>query len=110
MTKALIEKQQDGTIKVTITLPKEDIAKTRTEVVEGIAKQANLPGFRKGKAPAKLVEENVNEDNVREEILKKLVPQAYTKVISENNIKPIMNPKLHVEKIEDGNDWVFHAF
>ncbi len=110
MTKPVIEKQQDGTIKITITLPKEDVAKARIEVVGQIAKNANLPGFRKGKAPQKMVEENVNEDQVREEILKKLIPPAYTATIQEQNIKPIMNPKLHVEKIEDGADWVFEAF
>lgn len=110
MAKPVIEKQQDGTIKIAITLPSGDIAKARKEVVEQLAKNANLPGFRKGKAPAKLVEENLNEDQVREEILKKLIPQAYTEAVQEQKIKPIMNPKLHVEKIEEGKDWVFHAF
>lgn len=110
MTKALIEKQQDGTIKLTITLQAETIAKARTEVIAEIAQKANLPGFRKGKAPNDLVEKNINEDQIREEILKKLVPQAYTEAVQENKIKPIMNPKLHVEKIENGTDWVFHAF
>ncbi|HSA84187.1 MAG TPA: trigger factor [Patescibacteria group bacterium] len=110
MTKPIIERQQDGTIKVTITLPKEDVAKVRVEVVGHLAQHANLPGFRKGKAPSKLVEGNLNPDQVREEILKKLIPQAYTKAIQDENIKPIMNPKLHVEKIEEGEDWVFHAF
>lgn len=110
MTKPIIEKQQDGTIKIAITLPAQAIAKARTQVVESLAKNANLPGFRKGKAPAKLVEENLNEDQVREEILKKLIPQAYTEAVQEQKIKPIMNPKLHVEKIEEGKDWEFHAF
>lgn len=110
MTKPVIEKQQDGTIKFTITLPAKAIEKARGEVVEQLAKTANLPGFRKGKAPAKLVEENLNQDQVREEILKKLIPQAYTEAVQEQKIKPIMNPKLHVDKIEEGKDWVFHAF
>ena len=110
MNKPLIEKQQDGTIKVTITLPKADITKARTEVIESLAKSANLPGFRKGKAPKKLVEDKINEDQVREEILKKLIPPAYTKAIQDEKIKPIMNPKLHVEKIDEGEDWLFHAF
>lgn len=108
--KPIIEKQKDGTIKITITLPKEDVAKARTEAVAHLAKHANLPGFRKGKAPSKLVEGNLNPDQVREEVLKQLIPAAYTKAVQEEKIKPIMNPKLHVEKIGDGEDWVFHAF
>ena len=110
MTKTLIEKQQDGTIKLTLTLAKTDVVKARGEVVEQLAQNANLPGFRKGKAPAKMIEDQLNPDQVREEILKKLIPPAYTKAVQEQNIKPIMNPKLHVEKIDDDADWTFHAF
>ncbi|HZE87176.1 MAG TPA: trigger factor [Methylomirabilota bacterium] len=110
MTKSILERQKDGTIKVTITLPHAEVATTRTEVVNQLAQQANIPGFRKGKAPEKLVEGKLNEEQVREEILKKLIPQAYTTAVQEHNLKPIMNPKLHVEKIEEGTDWVFHAF
>lgn len=110
MTKATFEKQKDGTLRVTITLPQADVTKARTEVVEQLAKNANIPGFRKGKAPEKLVEDRLNEEQVREEILKKLIPPAYTLAVQELNLKPIMNPKLHVEKIEDGADWVFNAY
>lgn len=108
--KSLIEKQKDGTIKLTITLAAAAVAAARVEVVEQLSKSANLPGFRKGKAPQNLVEKNLNEDVVREEILKKLIPQAYTEAVQEQKIKPIMNPKLHVEKIDEGSDWVFEAF
>src|SRR4051812_32664771 len=100
-----IERQQDGTIKITIALPKEEVVKARAGVIEQLAKTANLPGFRKGKAPAKMVKRNINEDQVRKKILKKLIPPAYTKAIEENKIRPIMNPKLHVEKIDEGADW-----
>jgi len=110
MNKSILDKQTNGTIKVTVTLPKEAIEKTRKEVLEQLAKTANIAGFRKGKAPQNLVEEKVNEEQVREEILKKLIPQAYTAAIQEHNLQPIMNPKLHVEEIETGADWVFSAF
>lgn len=110
MTKPIIERQENGNIKVTITLPKADVEKTKAEVVEQLSKTANVAGFRKGKAPSNLVAGKLNEEQVREEILKKLIPPAYTQAVQENNIKPIMNPKLHVEKIDDGEDWVFDAF
>jgi FKBP-type peptidyl-prolyl cis-trans isomerase (trigger factor) len=110
MTKPIVEKQENGTIKITISLPQEAVTKARKEVVAALAQQANLPGFRKGKAPAGMVEGNLNEDVVREEILKKLIPQAYSTAVQEANLKPIMNPKLHVEKIDEKEDWVFHAF
>lgn len=109
MSKTLIEKQTDGTIKFTITIPQASVAKTQEEVLGEMAKDAEVAGFRKGKAPQKLVEEKLNPDHVRENILKKLLPQAYMEAVEEHKIQPIMNPKLHVEKIEEGQDWVITA-
>lgn len=110
MTKPHIEKQQDGTIKISITLSKEDVAKAKEEVIAKLAQNADIPGFRKGKAPTNIVADKLNQDQVREEILKKLVPQTYMQAVQENKLKPIMNPKLHVEKLQEGEDWLFHAF
>lgn len=104
-----LERQQDGTIKLNITIPKEEIEKVRKEVLEEFAKKAKIAGFRPGKAPQSLVEENVDQEKVREEILKKSLPKAYSQAIQQNNIKPIISPKIHIEKFEDGKDWVFSA-
>lgn len=109
MAKSTITRQEDGTIKVNLTIPQDAIKKARAEVVKAMAAQAELPGFRKGKAPEKLIEEKLNQDTVREEILKKILPQVYMDAIDEHKIKPIMNPKLHVEKIEDNADWEVSA-
>jgi FKBP-type peptidyl-prolyl cis-trans isomerase (trigger factor) len=109
MAKSTIEKKDDGTVSVTLTIPHDSVKKARADVVKEMATQADLPGFRKGKAPEKLVEEKLNPDSVREEILKKILPQVYMEAIEEHKLKPIMNPKLHVEKIEDDKDWVVTA-
>lgn len=109
------EKLQDGTIKLTITIPLTEVKKTWAEIVDLAAKQTKLAGFRKGKAPKKLVEENVDTEKIREEVLKKLLPQAYIEAVQKHNIRPILNPKIHVEKIEDPTakdakeDWQFIA-
>ena len=104
-----IERQKDGTIKVVLTIPQEDVAKTGNEVIEELSKQTNVAGFRKGKAPTDIAASQLNPEAVREEILKKLLPQAYMEAVQEHNLKPIMNPKMHIEKIEDGKDWIFNA-
>jgi FKBP-type peptidyl-prolyl cis-trans isomerase (trigger factor) len=109
MNQTQIEKQQDGTIKLTISLPSKEVEKIKKEVLASFTKSANIAGFRKGKAPQSLVEDAVSQEQLREEILKKLLPQAYADAVKEHNLKPIMNPKIHVEKIEDNQDWVFAA-
>ena len=104
-----IERQKDGTIKITLTLSQEQIAKAGTVVIDDLAKKANVPGFRKGKAPKEMAAEHLNPEAIREEILKRLLPQAYMEVVQEHKLNPIMNPKMHVERIEDGKDWIFYA-
>lgn len=107
--KPQVEKQEDGTLKITLTIPFTDIQKARDGVIEDLAKQVNVAGFRKGKAPTDVAASQLNPEAVREEILKKLLPKAYMDAVEENKIKPIMNPKMQVEKIEEGEDWVFNA-
>lgn len=108
-TKPLVERQADGTIKITLTLPQEAIAKTGTVVIDDLAKKTNVAGFRPGKAPAEVAASHLNPEAIREEILKRLLPQEYMKAVEEHKLKPIMNPKMQVEKIEEGKDWIFNA-
>lgn len=107
--KSQLEKQENGTIKLSITIPEAEIKKTKEKVIEEAVKNTEISGFRKGKAPRKLVEEKIDQVKVREEILKELLPKAYIAAVKEHNINPIINPKVHIEKIEEGKDWQFHA-
>lgn len=113
MTSAL-EKLPDETLKLTITIPGEMVKKTWDEVVNEALKTISLPGFRKGKAPRKIAEEKLDKENLRDETLKKLLPKAYLEATREHNLKPIINPKIHVDpdliRIEKlGQDWQFTA-
>lgn len=105
----VLKREEDGTIQLTVTLPWELVKKTKEEVIVEHVKEVQLPGFRKGKAPRKLVEENLNQDHLREDILKKLLPQGYVEALKEHKINPVLSPKVHVDKLEDDKDWVFTA-
>jgi len=107
-----LQKEENGTIKLTITIPNADVKKAWEEVILAIVENAEIQGFRKGKAPRKLVEEKVDKEKIREEVLRKLLPVAYTEAIKTQGIRPIINPKIHVEKLEDpttNKDWQFIA-
>jgi FKBP-type peptidyl-prolyl cis-trans isomerase (trigger factor) len=104
-----LKREEDGTIQLTVTLPWELVKKTKEEVILEHVEEVQLPGFRKGKAPRKLVEENLNQDHLREDILKKLLPQGYVEALKEHKINPVLSPKVHVDKLEDDKDWMFTA-
>jgi FKBP-type peptidyl-prolyl cis-trans isomerase (trigger factor) len=104
-----IQRQDDQTITLTVTIPWEMVKKTREVVVEDFIKNAEVSGFRKGKAPRKIVEEKIDQEKVNEETLKKLLPQYYLEAINEHKINPVIAPKIHVEKLEENKDWQFVA-
>jgi FKBP-type peptidyl-prolyl cis-trans isomerase (trigger factor) len=108
--KSILARQDDGTIQLNITIPWATVKKAKEVAMEAYLASAQLPGFRKGKAPKKLVEENINQDHLREEVLRKLLPESYVEALKEHDLKPILNPKIHVQKLEDEKDWTFEAF
>lgn len=104
-----INRQDDGTIALTITIPQADIQKTWNDMIDEAVKTTELPGFRRGKAPKKLVEEKLDKEKIKEEVLKKLLPNSYIQALTDHKLKPVINPKIHVEKIENNKDWTFSA-
>lgn len=107
--KSTLERKDDGTLILSVSIPWEKIKTTREQVLEQAATSSKMPGFRKGKAPKKLVEENVDQGKIREEVLRHLLPQAYVEAVEEHQLKPILNPKVNVEKVDEGEDWTFTA-
>ncbi len=108
MTSAIHEKD-DGTIELTITIPWGDIEKMYQTVVTETASATEIAGFRKGKAPTQIVEENVDKTKVYEETIKRLVPKAYTDAVTEHKIAPIMMPQIELKDAQEKKDWVILA-
>lgn len=108
MTSAL-HTTDDGTVELTVTLAWSDIRKTYDTVVTETASTVEIDGFRKGKAPKTMVEENVDKTKVYEETIKRLVPKAYTDAISEHKLSPIMMPQIELKEAKEEKDWVVLA-
>jgi len=87
----------------------DHVVSTTGQIMEGVAQTAKVPGFRPGKAPKKMVQDSTDPAKVHEEVLKKLIPSSYIEAVQSEKIKPIVNPKIHVDEIEDGKDWSFTA-
>lgn len=108
MTSAL-NRLPDATIELTITIPWADIAKTYETAVGEAVKRTEVSGFRKGKAPRKVVEEQLNKTKIYEEVLKDLLPKVYNQAITDQKLRPIINPKIELKEASEGKDWVVRA-
>jgi FKBP-type peptidyl-prolyl cis-trans isomerase (trigger factor) len=108
MTVAL-SRLANGTIELTITIPWSEVKTSYDQVVEEFVKEAELPGFRKGKAPRKLVEEKLDKTKVYEEVLKRIVPKGYAEAVKQENLTPIISPRVEIIAAQEGQDWQFRA-
>jgi len=104
-----MEKKDDGTITLTITVAALDVEKIKKTIVDELVQHVELPGFRKGKAPRAVAEARLAPERVREETLKKIITDEYIKAVKHFDLKPIINPLIHVESFADGTDLVFIA-
>ncbi|WP_352420167.1 trigger factor [Proteiniborus sp.] len=69
----------------------------------------NIPGFRKGKAPRKIIEMNYGEGVFYEDAINIVFPEAYDKAIDELKLDPVDRPSIDIEEIEKGKPVVFTA-
>ncbi len=105
-----MQTKEDGTIELTLSIPWADVSKMYDHVVEEAVENTELEGFRKGKAPRKLVEEKLDKGKLYEEVLKHLIPDVYNKAVTEEKLKPIVNPKIELVEATEGKDWVLKAY
>lgn len=94
---------------LTITIPKNTHQQQYQKVLAASAAQVNLPGFRKGKAPLRLVEDAVGKQKLIERTLEALLPKAYEKAVQDAGITPVVAPKIEAQKVEMEDDWVLTA-
>ena len=90
--------------KVTVT---PDEIKTKTEArLKELAQTVEIKGFRKGKAPVKVLEAKYG-DAIKGEILERAVNDGTTQAINENKLRPAMQPKVEIESFEDDKGLIF---
>lgn len=109
MAKTILARQPDGTIQLTITLDKGLIQKSFNKFLAEAIKKVEVSGFRKGKAPKKLAEEKIDKNKIYELIIQELVPEAYLAAVKEQQLKPIITPKIELLKAKENEDWEIRA-
>ena len=104
-----VEKLPKSTFILKVTIPSDEIGKIRDHVIDDLAKEIELPGFRKGTAPRSLAEKSLDESKIRGEVINHAVSSIYPQVIKESHLKPIVFPRVEVKQYEIGKDFIFEA-
>lgn len=99
----------DNAIQLTMTIPWSIIDETYNKVVDDMVGEAELDGFRKGKAPRAVVEPKLDRTKVFEEVVRRVIPKTYADAVTAEKIKPIVTPKVELKEAQEGKDWTVVA-
>ena len=88
-------------VKLTVEIPFADLKPYLDDAYKGIAEQINIPGFRKGKVPATVIDQRYGRGVVLQEAINEAIPSAYNAAIEEHKVVPMAQPEVEVTKMED---------
>ena len=97
-----IEKLPENVVKVDIEVPAKDAVEYYNNAAKKIAQYANIPGFRKGKAPRNVIEQFYGEERIKHEALEYALPRIFSEVIRENDFDVVAQPYVESYKYNVG--------
>ncbi len=95
------EKLSPTRVKLTVEIPFTDLKPHLDKAYKDIAEQVNIPGFRKGKVPAAVIDQRFGRGVVLQEAINDAIPPAYNAAIDEAKVIPMAQPEVEVTKLED---------
>lgn len=100
--KAVLEKKESNKVSFTIEIPEVDFEKATQEAYIKNRSRFNIPGFRKGKVPRKIIELNYGPEFFYEEAINLILPEAYNNAVEELKLEPVDQPEVDIDEIEKG--------
>lgn len=104
---ASVKRLPKSMVEVTVSVPAAVFDAARETALEEISGTVELPGFRKGKAPAKLIEQKVGEGAILEEMAERVIAKTYAMIIVGEKIDALGRPEVRITKIAMGNPLEF---
>ncbi len=94
------EKTENSQAFLTIEMEPAEVEESLEKAYYRLVQKTRIPGFRKGKAPRAILERHIGKENLLDDALNNLVPQAYEKAIKEQEIEAIAQPQIEVTQTD----------
>ena len=103
------EQIEKNLVKLTFEVSAEDFEKAINQTYKKNASKFNIPGYRKGKAPRKIVEKYYTAAIFYDDAINAVLPAAYESALEESGVDAVARPEIDVEEIKKGEPVVFTA-
>ena len=103
-----IEKISGNKVKMTFTVPAPQFAEAMQKAYLKLRGRINVPGFRKGKAPRKMIETLYGEGVFYDDAFEMIFPDLYEAAVKENELHPVDRPEISLDEIGADQDLKFH--
>jgi trigger factor len=100
--KSAVETLNPTRVKLTVEVPFEELKPSLDAAYKKIAKQISVPGFRRGKVPAMIIDQRIGREAVLDEAVNDALPKLYFQALQDNDITPLSQPELDLDQFEDG--------
>lgn len=107
--KSTVETLEVNTVKLTITVDKDEFGKAMQKSYLKNRRSISIPGFRKGKAPRKVIETHYGEAVFYDDAINEVCPKAYEEALEANEVVPVDQPEWDIENVTGGEELVFTA-
>jgi len=107
--KSAVETLNPTRVKLTVEVPFDELKPSLDAAYKTIGSQINVPGFRAGKVPARIIDQRVGRGAVLQEAVNEALPHFYGQAVEENKIRPLGKPEVDVTEVpaEEGQDLKF---
>ena len=107
--KVTAEHGENREVTLTIEVDQDKLEQATDGAAKRLAGRVNIPGFRKGKAPRKIVENFVGKEAILQEAFESVAQKAFDEALTEQNMEPVTRPEIDIVTLEEGKDVVFTA-
>ncbi|HIX83839.1 MAG TPA: trigger factor [Candidatus Megamonas gallistercoris] len=103
------EKIENHKVVLTIEVPAEELDKGIKAACKSLANRVNIPGFRKGHAPRRILEMHIGKEAIMDEAFDRVAQKAFDAALKQENLDPVDRPQVDIVTLEEGKDVVFKA-
>lgn len=104
-----LERVNDNQVKITVTVPAEQVERGMRHAAEHMSEDTTIPGFRPGKAPYDVVKQRIGEMKLLEHAAEEIIRASLSAALLEEDLNMVGQPYFTVQKMVPGNELIFTA-